>query len=337
MPKREFSPIASPMFGHPFDADAEEGNNFRKRYNRYRLNTRPFSPSSPFNTPTPGGTSWFDHTVLHQIPDTTAQRWYMGASNAIVWFGHPGDPLWTVDLPDYIYAPSSRNRPARKWQIRGPENMLDGQDGDHIFIHVDATNGDMTEVWNASVDQQSRYITNGSVEQGSAPGWATGNVLTMPGAGTSGQNDGTRAANFSWLAGLITSHDITSGVIDHALACALPYNMLKGGGANFIAPATSGDFGGWAGPIWMGSKIGIPAGTTQPGGLSTIGVMFWNALITYGMYVGDFTGGPWAQFYVDKNTVTEPQCHQLYAFWDYGGSSDIDKIQPLMRVADYQP
>lgn len=333
MPRREFSPIASPVYGHRYDPN-EEGLPNPPRLGRWRLNTRPFSAASPFNIATPGGTTWFDHLVLHQLPDATTHRWYMGSTAGEVWFGHPTDPIWTVDVPDYIYVPSNRNRLARKFQIRGPENMAAGLDSDHIFMHVDATNGELTEVWDASVDQQARYIT--CLPAG--PGWSTGNVLTSPGAGTlGGLNDGVRAANFSWLAGMITSHDLTTGVIDHALGIALPYDMLKGGGANFIAPATSGDFGGWGGPIWMGSKIGVPAGTAQPAGLTHIGTMLWTCLITYGMYVGDFCGGPYAQFYVDANTVTEAQCHELYAWWDYGNSADWDKIQPFTRVANYQP
>lgn len=61
------------------------------------------------------------------------------------------------------------------------------------------------------------------------------------------------------------------------------------------------------------------------------------ALQRYGAFVGDFAGGPWPQFYADKLTVTEDQMRPRFAFWEHGGSSDIQTIQPLLRVAAYQP
>jgi hypothetical protein len=45
----------------------------------------------------------------------------------------------------------------------------------------------------------------------------------------------------------------------------------------------------------------------------------------------------WPQFYADKLTVTEDQMRPLFAFWEDDGSSDMEKIQPLLRVAAYQP
>ena len=218
--------------------------------------------------------------------------------------------------------------------------MIDGGDSDHILMLVSGTK--YYEVWNANVDQTTRTVTNFP----SGPGWATGDILDGPGAGTlGGLNDGTRAANFSWAAGLITGQDLVAGRIDHALAVALPAEMLKGGGGTafpYRAPATSADFGGWGGRIEMGSKIGIPTGTPRPAGLSIAGNWVFDALQKYGAYVGDYAGGPWPNFYVDKNTVSlgDPGTgliRPLFAYWEHNGSSDMEKIGPLLRVADYQP
>ena len=65
--------------------------------------------------------------------------------------------------------------------------------------------------------------------------------------------------------------------------------------------------------------------------------MVFDALQNYGAFVGDFCGGGSPQFYSDRNTVTSSQMAPLYEFWNMGGTSDMDRIIPLLRVADYQP
>jgi len=137
---------------------------------------------------------------------------------------------------------------------------------------------------------------------------------------------------------LITGHDLRSGKIDHALAVSLTWYQLKAQDASHIWPATAWDNGGAQGPIRMGSKLGIPAGTPRPVGLSPLGNLVFDALIEYGAYVGDYCGGPWPMFYSDRNTVPDDRfVWDLYAFWDHAGSADMEKIGPLLRVADYQP
>jgi hypothetical protein len=228
--------------------------------------------------------------------------------------------------------------------MRAPANLAPGTDSDHILVVADPVSGNYVEVWVASVDSTNRVVTS------TGPGWATGNMITGPGAGTKTNNDGVRAANFSWAGGLITGADLNAGKIDHALAVALPGDMLMGGGNTghqggvstttplvYRAPATAWDAGWWTGPIQMGSRIGIPAGTPMPAGLSSIGVMVFNALQTYGAFVGDYAGGEWPNFYADKNTVTDAQVDPLFCYWNNNGSSDMEKIGPLLRIADYQP
>jgi hypothetical protein len=212
--------------------------------------------------------------------------------------------------------------------MQAPANITPGGDTDHILTVADPASGNYVEVWRASVDATTHTVTS------TGPGWATGNMLTGAGGGTLANNDGVRAANFSWMGGLITGADFAAGKIDHGLAVALPYDMLAPG--VYRAPATAWENTG-GGPIQMGSRIGIPAGTAMPAGLSALGVMVFNSLLTYGAYVGDFTGGAWPIFYADQATVTTAQLQPLYAYWNYNGSADMEKIGPLLRVADYQP
>ncbi|MDO8361978.1 MAG: hypothetical protein Q7V88_03710 [Actinomycetota bacterium] len=298
--------------------------------------TRPFGTTSPWNTPTPANTTWYDSQRLHTMPiavnGDTFQHWWVNTSSVGIYYSKATDPIWTFNMPAYIAPLWNRNRPAQTFQVRAPANMIDGGDEDHILVVVDGTR--YYEVWNALVDPVTRTVTN----RASGPGWATGDFVNGPGAGTTATNDGVRAANFSWAAGLITGRDIAAGRIDHALVVALPHSMLKAGGTpDYVWPATAWDNGGAQGPIKMGSRLGIPAGTPRPAGLSPLGNQMFDALVTYGAFVGDYCGGPWPMFYVDKFTVTEDQMRPLFTWWEHAGSSDMEKLGPLLRVANYQP
>ena len=298
-------------------------------------NSRPFSDSSPFNTPTPTNTSWFDTPSLHKISPAlngdSFKHWYVNNPFGI-FYGTDADPIWTLNLPDYIATDWNRNRHATTFKVHAPASIAAGTDTDHVLFLVNGTT--YYELWNAVVDSTHRTITNGA----GSPGWATGDIVNGPGAGTLSNNDGTRAANFSWAAGLITGHDLSTGSIDHALAVALPMDMLDGiSQKSFIFPATGWDNGGAHGPIKIGSKIGIPVGTAQPAGLTSIGVMTFNSLKSYGAYVGDFVGGAWPAFYIDNNTVDMKDVYPLYTYWGSNGSADMEKIGPLLRIANYQP
>lgn len=280
---------------------------------------------------TPAGTQWFDTSRLHSLSapvnGDSFTHWYVLRPFG-VYYSQPSDPVWTFNMPAYIALDWHRNRPAQTFTVHAPEDLVAGSDSDKVFVVVDGTT--YYEGWNATVDQQQRTVT--------APGWATGDITNGPGAGTLTNNDGVRAANFSWAAGLITGADISSGVIDHALAIALTNDMLDDTQQSYLAPATGWDNGSGArGPIKMGTKIGIPAGTPEPGDLTPIGHMMFVALTKYGAYVGDYVGGNWPAFYADQHTVTDVQVQPLYAWWDHNGRSDIDKIAPLLRIANYQP
>jgi hypothetical protein len=148
---------------------------------------------------------------------------------------------------------------------------------------------------------------------------------------------------------VITGADLARGKIDHGLVVGLPFDMLMGGGLTGYEggaasgrrawrwPATAWDAGWWSGPIEMGSRIGIPAGVAKPAGLSKLGSMVFDSLQKYGAFVGDFVGGQWPMFVTDQGTVGEKRACPLFCYWNYNGSSDMEKIGPLLRVAGYQP
>ena len=296
---------------------------------------RPFSVSSPWNTPTANNTAWFDsvrlHTLATPVNGDSTLHWWVNTDSVGVYYASATDPVWTFDLPALNAPPWHRVRAAQTFTVRGPADMTDGGDSDHVLVLV--SDNKYYEVWNANVDLSTRRVTTRSA----GATWAVGDITSGPGAG-SAINDGTRASNFSWAGGLITGDDLQRGKIDHALVVALTAPILKAGGtSDYVAPATAWDNGGAYGPIKMGSRIGIPATTPRPAGLSAVGKMVFDALQKYGAFVGDFCGGPWPQFYSDKRTVSAAQVEPLFAFWDHNGSADMEKIIPLLRVADYPP
>ena len=296
---------------------------------------RPFSAGSPWNTPTANGTKWFDtvrlHTLETPVNGDSTLHWWVNTESVGVYYANTTDPVWTFDLPALDAPLWHRVRAAQTFSVRAPADMIDGGDSDHVLVLVSGNT--YYEVWNANVDQSTRRVTTRSA----GATWATGDITNSPGAG-SANNDGTRASNFSWAAGLITGDDLQRGKIDHALVVALTTPILKAGATpDYVAPATAWDNGGSYGPIKMGSRIGIPATTPRPAGLSAVGNMVFDALQKYGAFVGDFCGGPWPMFYADKHTVTATQVEPLFTFWDHNGSSDMEKIIPLLRIADYQP
>ena len=309
----------------------------------------PFAPSSPWNTPTPANTQWYDVDVLHHCYENCMdsdglRHWWVGTDVGITW-SSPCDPLWTFTLPAYTADDWHRTRAAATLQMHAPSTLAPeppDADSDRIVLVADPVTGNYIEIWSSTVDASSRTVT-GQV-------WATDNMVTGQGVGDASRNlnAGVRASNFSWAAGNITQADLSAGKIDHALEITLPLDMLAGGSQGsgpYRAPATSGNGDTGHGPIVMGSKIGIPADKSMPTGLSSIGIMVFNALKTYGAYVGDGGGadkpvigadGPsmgLAQGIGIDSTPFEP----LIAFWSHGGSADMEKIGPLLRVADYQP
>lgn len=296
---------------------------------------RPFADTSPWNTPTPGGTIWYDHAQLH-VP------WWINWGSAIVVWAEAGDVTdWTFNMPTYIDLPYNRNRASASFTRKGPAGLHPGSDSDHILVLINRATGDYVETWDTTVNSTTHVIT--------ANGWATGNIVTGMGAGglvaDGGNNAGVRATNFSWAAGLITAEDIASGVIPHALNVGLPPTVNNGGSYpnEFRAPATAADNSG-SGLITEGSRIGIPWGVARPSGMHPIGNMIFTALQTYGAFCGDYVGGDSILIYFDpgEDSHSPPRVGVAASILDdllapYDTSADMQKMIPLMRIADWQP
>jgi hypothetical protein len=119
------------------------------------------------------------------------------------------------------------------------------------------------------------------------------------------------------LGGLIRSGEMTT--IPHALAMALPYNVL---GSGHVWPAISDDDGGAPGFVPEGSLLAIPAGTPRPAGLSPLGNAIFDALSHYGTYVVDQSGAGAATLYAEP--TADPTAVSA-------GLNDMRAVMPLLR------
>ena len=106
----------------------------------------------------------------------------------------------------------------------------------------------------------------------------------------SGTGVGTRAAAVPAMAGLIRAQELEQNSIKHALAVAIPGEMLKPGP---VWPATrqDSDISGYTGGIPMGTLFALPPSVDVTKlGLSPEGTALARALQDYGAYVVDRAG-----------------------------------------------
>jgi len=160
--------------------------------------------------------------------------------------------------------------------------------------------------------------------------WTAGEASTMDLSGSGVRpptNDnpwwagqGPRACGYSLIAGLITTDDIKSGEIRHALVLAYPHIESR-----YYTPPASSAQGTTSEAL---PTRGIPCGghvQLDPSldvtklGLSPAGLLIARALQTYGAFVGDFSGA--VSLYADASSTAQ-------AYWNGGalGNADASKI-----------
>jgi hypothetical protein len=264
---------------------------------------RPFAGSSPWNAPI-GGVAWRDAPELRN-----GHSWVNLENFSIpVVRSSGGDPLVGVSVP------SSWGWPGGVVQVHIPAGVTGAAGSDGTLVVVDG---------NLVFDfYQFNRSGPGS---GSASSWAS-TLYDSSGWGRANPflGAGIRQAGSSSLGGLIVGGDILSGDdFRHALAVSLLGSEVSN---SHVAPAIAG--GGGGGGIPIGARIGIPAGSPMPGGLSPMGVRMWNTLVRYGAYVVDVHGGSApVTFYADPRSVGAEKVAPLR---NQGG--DLDRIMPYVRV-----
>ncbi len=159
----------------------------------------------------------------------------------------------------------------------------------HIPPSTVATAGDDKHVTVVQPDRLLAYDTF-KMEKRSDTLWEAQVAFPVDLTG-SGTGIGTRAAGVPAMAGLIRAQELEQNSIKHALALAIPGEMLKSGQ---VWPATRQDSDGastYSGSIPMGTLFALPpAVDVNALGLSPEGTALARALQDYGAYVVDRAG-----------------------------------------------
>lgn len=271
----------------------------------------PFSAASPWNTPLATGTPWRDE------PRLRAEHWWVNyeSYSIPVVRGSAGDPLVAVSVP------ASWGWPAGTLTLHVPVGVTGATGTDGALAVV--SDGVAYDFWQFQRADATHASAAAYAEASTATGTGFGTAHPFLGAGI-------RAAGSSTLAGLLTGTDVTGPAeIRHALAVSLLGSELR---SDFVPPAIANEGPGDTGTIPMGSRLGIPAGTPMPTGLSPLGQRIWRALVTYGAFVVDQHGGSSPVIlYADPLSVPAGSIGPVREFWN-GVPSDLDRIMPFVRV-----
>lgn len=244
-----------------------------------------FSASSPWNTKIPANATFVNAQI-------SSLGWFINYDT----YSHPvyisksTDPLINVNVP------ASWGWPAGTIQIHAPAGIAGSQGTDGSLVIIDGTT--TYDFWIFQQIDATHFKVSA---------WAKNDIVTGTGWGTLSPflAAGIRGGGSSGLAGQIMGNELTTG-INHALAIATPGTLVPCPAAGYVLPAISGD------GSCEGVRVGIPPGVARPSGLSTPGIMVWNALQTYGGYIADTVGGGASIINADPRSVPASDLGPLY-------------------------
>jgi len=228
-----------------------------------------YSADSPWNTPIPANVevrpdsaTWMTQLYDAMGPDININR-----------------EKWT---PAIWYATAST--PRTTWTMQGGWKM------NNVPTPGDLETSAEPETWTAIVDRSTGLEYDFFDAEKGASGWAakTGGVARLNGSGWWDNDVGPwigRASGATNIGGDILASDMKAGVIDHALACAAPKQLIS---ASAVSPATTSDGSGSTSAMPMGSRLQLDPNLElsslplQPGE-----EMVAKALQRYGCYLID--------------------------------------------------
>ena len=275
---------------------------------------KPFAPTSPWNTPIPAGARFTrTATFAGDSGFMTSEK-----NSVPLYVASPTDPILT-----FTVAKGSGNV---VFQVRGPAALTPANDADLEVTIVDLAT---KHVWDFMGVARTGATSFRATAYGDGDLNGTGFGYFPAGGGTR-VRAGVRASGASWLGGLVTGENLRQGAIDHALAIAVGNDDLK---AAFVPPAVEFDANGastYQGTLPMGTRLGIPPGTPRPAGMSALGNMIFDALVTYGGYVIDRNSG--FNLFGDARTVPESVLIPVRRPMAHAPWSDLQQIVPLVQI-----
>lgn len=283
-------------------------------WTKQQVMLKPFAPTSPWNTPIPAGARFTrTSTFAGDSGFMTSEK-----NSVPLYFASPSDPILTFTL--------AKSSGTKVFQVRGPASLTPADDADLQVTIVDlGTN----HVWDFMGVSRTGATTFNATAFGDGDLNGTG-FGYFPAGGGARVRAGVRASGASWLGGLVTGENLAQGAIDHALSIAVGNDDLK---AAFVPPAVEFDGNGastYRGTLPMGTRLGIPPGTPRPAGMSPLGDMIFDALVTYGGFVIDRNTG--FNLFADARTVPVSVLIPVRRPQSSGPGSDLQKIVPLVQI-----
>ncbi|SFV13732.1 beta strand repeat-containing protein [Bradyrhizobium arachidis] len=251
-----------------------------------------FSADSLWNTPIS------ELNVHYSDPNAIQNQQFKSTSLANTWvqsedifFTTPADApnmKWTFDVLNQATVGGGFSSHGTL-QITTPTDLTPTHASDGWVVFADPDGIHYWEAWKASYDSASQtwhasYLVEGDLN---GTGWGT----------AVGVGAGVRASGASLLGGLITTDELNSLSINHAMAIELDPTQLKAGTNQldqFVFPAVAADGGSvntYKGTIPIGAHFALPTDLDiEHAGLTPEGLAVARAYQQYGGYVVDAAG-----------------------------------------------
>jgi len=286
-------------------------------------------------TSTPPPSRYFDSGSPYNVPIGNAAvhpksaQWIGELYNGILGV-NVNQSAWT---PGIFYADASTPRKTvpidEGWTLDDvpiPSNLAPSSDEDAYAIIIDTARGRAYEFFSL---QKSSTSPSGW--------WArTANILRLDGSGVWNGDLGpwgALASSMGMLGGLILKSDVDAGVINHALFCGAPKNLIEGGWDG-IPPATTSDGSGPAGSMPMGSRLQLdPSLDLSKIPLESGEAIIVRALQQYGCYVALSTGPAFLVF-AQNYKFLPGETNPYPSSWGNGISKELVRY---MRVVEGPP
>ena len=257
----------------------------------------PFSVTSPWNMPIGSGAQFAGVNDARNSELRSASAWV----NAAVW----SHPIYQAQASDPMRLVGGWGAYAAYRIPNGAQAALPNGGDMHMHV-VDPTQHWVDEAWDMTPAGGGNWYTPYHVRTN----------LYGPGVG----EGGVRAYGGSAIGGLIRVWEIQAGSVKHALAFALPPDLMRTGP---LWPATTEDGANnlYTGDVHMGSLFAIPGSVNVNAlGLSAQGRMIAHALQDYGAYLVD-AGGNFA-------LSAEPAAEGMIS----GMRNDISALQTKLQI-----
>lgn len=260
---------------------------------------RPFSGTSPFNTPLPSAPALAPNSATVQqhmvqygwsLDGSSSGFTLSGDGSRPVYFASPSDPVMTVHCTDQDGPGTCQGVngiDVNGAQINVPAGARPAGNTDAHMTVIETATGTEYDFWHTSVSGST--LTAGAGAEVS--------VNTTDGTGSAGD-----AADFALTAGLLRPAELASGQIDHALVITVPCTNATGRTVGYTYPARAG-WGQYCGQYWsedaasapmLGQRFQLDMTDAQ---IAASGAPAWEqtimtALAHYGAYIED-TNGSW--------------------------------------------